>query len=451
MGNEPAGPLIAGIAAATATLAGIAASRLAPVGRSGFVARSTGEMVWSTSLGVPTGARCVIETAYKPLGAEVVGFDDGMTMLMAERGNKGVRLGDRVRATHGVVAAAVGEALLGRVLDAYGDPLDGGAPADAAEHWPLTGKPINPMARARIARPFDIGIRTINGLATLGRGMRLGLFAGSGVGKSTLLGMAARHADADCVIVAMIGERGREVREFVEDHLGEMLGRSVVVASAADSPPLARLHGAQRAAAIAEYFRARGRHVLFLVDSLTRLAMAGREIGLAIGEPPTTKGYPPSVFGQLSAYVERAGNGGEAEGSITAIYTVLVEADDHIGDPVADAARSVLDGHIVLSRKSGESGIYPPIDPAMSLSRPMSSLVSEAHNAAATRFRLLWARLEQKRELVDIGAYAPGRDPVLDDALGRSARMEAFLRQGRHDKVPLEQSVEALRRAVEEA
>ena len=450
MGNEPAARFLAAIEAAAARQAEIAAGGFAPVCRSGFVVRCAGEMLWSTSLGVPTGARCVIETTYKPLGAEVVGFDDGMTMLMAERGNKGVRLGDRVTATHGVVAAAVGDALLGRVLDAYGDPLDGGAPVSAEEHWPLTGKPVNPMAKARISLPFDIGIRTVNGLATLGRGMRVGLFAGSGVGKSTLLGMAARHAEVDCVVVAMIGERGREVREFVEDHLGEMLGRSVVVASAAGEPALARLHGAQRAAAIAEYFRARGRHVLFLVDSLTRLAMAGREIGLSVGEPPTTKGYPPSVFGALAAYVERAGNGSDAQGSITAIYTVLVEADDHIGDPIADAARSVLDGHIVLSRRSSEAGIYPPIDPAMSLSRPMPTLISDAHNAAAMRFRLLWSRLEQKRELVDIGAYAPGRDPILDDALGRSPRMEAYLRQGRHDKVSLELSVAALRRAVEE-
>jgi flagellum-specific ATP synthase len=450
MGREQAAPFLMALSAATALRAEIAASGLTPVSRSGFVVRCAGEIMWSTSLGVPTGARCMIEAAYKPLGAEVVGFDDGMTMLMAERGNKGVRLGDRVTATHGVVAAAVGDALLGRVLDAYGDSLDGGPPPGTEEHWPLTGKPLNPMARVRITRPFDIGIRTINGLATLGRGMRVGLFAGSGVGKSTLLGMAARHAEVDCVVVAMIGERGREIREFVEDHLGDMLSRSVVVASAADSPPLARLHGAQRAAAIAEYFRACGRHVLFLVDSLTRLAMAGREIGLSVGEPPTTKGYPPSVFGQLAAYVERAGNGSDAQGSITAIYTVLVEADDHIGDPVADAARSVLDGHIVLSRRSSESGIYPPIDPASSLSRPMPGLVSEAHNAAAVRFRLLWARLEQKRELVDIGAYAPGRDSVLDDALARSARMEAFLRQGRHDKVPLEPSAAALRRAVED-
>ena len=450
MGNEPGETLLATLAATVAARMEIAANGLEPVRRSGFVLRSTGETIWSTNLAVPTGARCVIETAYGPLGAEAVGFDDGMMILMAERSSKGVQFGDRVRASHGVVAASVGEALLGRVLDAYGDPLDGGAPPKTTEYWPLAGTPINPMTRARIARPFDIGIRAINGLATLGRGMRVGLFAGSGVGKSTLLGMAARHAEVDCVVATMIGERGREVREFVEDHLREALTRSVVVASAADQPPLARVLGAQRAAAVAEYFRARGRNVLFLVDSLTRLAMAGREIGLSVGEPPATKGFPPSVFGQLASYVERAGNGNDGQGSITAIYTVLVEADDHIGDPIADAARSVLDGHIVLSRKSSEAGIYPPIDAAMSLSRPMPALVSEEHNAAALRFRLLWSRLEQKRELIDIGAYAPGRDLILDDALAHSTRMESFLRQDKRIKVPLDQSVAGLCRAVEE-
>lgn len=442
---------LASVREAAARRAGALAGSLVPAARAGFVVRCAGEMLWSTNLGQPTGARCVVEADHKRIGAEVVGFDDDMTMLMTERGHQGTRPGCRVTVHSGEAAVAVGDTLLGRVLDAYGDPLDGGDIPDARERWPVSGKPINPMVRERITRPFDVGVRTINGLTTLGRGMRIGLFAGSGVGKSTLLGMAAQYAEADCVVVALIGERGREVREFVEDHIGKTLRRSVVIASAADSPPLARFHGAQRAAAIAEYFRARGRHVVFLVDSLTRFAMAEREIGLAVGEPPASRGYPPSVFGQLAAYVERAGNGGAGEGSITAIYTVLVEADDHIGDPIADTARSVLDGHIVLSRKIAEAGIYPPIDPAMSLSRPMPSLVAAEHNAAAMRFRLLWSRLQQKRELVDIGAYARGRDPVFDDALSRSQRMEAFLQQDRHDRVSLDTAVAALRRAVEES
>lgn len=449
-GCAEVGRFLPSVREAAARRARALAGYLVPAVRAGFIVRCAGEMLWSTDLGQPTGARCLVEADHKRIGAEVVGFGDGMTMLMTERGHEGTRPGCRVIVRSGEAAVAVGDALLGRVLDAYGDPLDGEDVPDARGRWPLSGKPINPMVRERISQPFDVGVRTINGLATLGRGMRIGLFAGSGVGKSTLLGMAARYAEADCVVGALIGERGREVREFVEDHLGKTLSRSVIIASAADSPPLARFHGAQRAAAIAEYFRARGQHVLLLVDSLTRFAMAGREIGLAVGEPPASHGYPPSVFGQLAAYVERAGNGGAGEGSITAIYTVLVEADDHVGDPIADSARSVLDGHVVLSRRVAEVGIYPPIDPAISLSRPMSSLVSSRHIAAAMRFRLLWSRLQQKRELVDIGAYARGRDPVFDDAIGRSQRMEAFLQQARHDKVSLDAAVAALRRAVEE-
>lgn len=417
--------------------------------RSGRVVRSSGEMIWSTNLGAPIGARCdVLTQDAGGLAAEVVGFDDRATLLMAERGVQGVRLGDVVTATQGVVAAMVGENLLGRVVDSYGDPLDGRPLPDTGVYWPLAGVPINPLSRQRITEVLDVGVRAINAMATVGRGMRAGLFAGSGVGKSTLLGMMARHAGADCVVIAMIGERGREVREFIEDHLGASIARSVVVVSAADSPPLARVHGAMRAASIAEYFRDRGRHVLFLVDSLTRLAMAGREIGLSVGEPAATKGYPPSVFGQLAAYVERAGNGGPGQGSITGLYTVLVEADDHVGDPVADVARSVLDGHIVLSRRSSEAGIYPPIDLTMSLSRPMSSIVTADHAAAAARFRLLWSRFLEKRELIDIGAYASGRDPVLDQAIAHMPRMEAFLRQTAAQKISIADSIEGLRRAI---
>ena len=418
--------------------------------RYGFVTRCSGEVITCTDLQVPIGTRCVVSGEAGEIGAEVVGFDDSAVMLMAERTAKGIRRGDRVRATHAATLAAVGDALLGRVLDAYGDPLDDLGPIGETRRWPLAGVPVNPMARARIAEPFDIGVRAINGITTLARGMRVGLFAGSGVGKSSLLGMATRHSEADRVVVAMIGERGREVREFIEDHIGEARKRTVVVVSAADSPPLARVAGAWRAAAIAEEFRSRGLQVLFLVDSLTRFAMAGREIGLAIGEPAASKGYPPSVFGQLAALVERAGAGAEGAGTITALYTVLVEADDHVGDPVADAARSVLDGHIVLSRRQSEAGIYPPIEVSMSLSRPMDSVVSQEHAAMARRFRLLWSRLQEKRELVYIGAYAPGRDPLFDDALARAGAMEAYVRQETARKVSLPEAVNALRVAVAE-
>jgi flagellum-specific ATP synthase len=269
------------------------------------------------------------------------------------------------------------------------------------------------------------------------------------VGKTTLLGMMARHAAADVVVVGMIGERGREIREFVEDHLGAAKGRSVVVASPADDTALGQVHGAYRAAAMAEFFRDQGCHVLLVVDSLTRLAMALREIGLAVGEPPAAKGYPPSVFGALAAYVERAGNGGAAQGSITAIYTVLVEGDDHVGDPVADTARSVLDGHIMLSRALAEAAIFPPIDIAASLSRPMQALVTPEHQALAARFRALWARRAEKQDIIDLGAYAAGRDPLLDEALRRQPAMEAVLRQNLADAVRLPASVAALRAALE--
>lgn len=422
--------------------------RLHPAERSSVVLRSEGEVVYASHLDVPIGARCTVRTVEGDIGAEVVGFEGRVSVLMADSSLHGLRLGDRVIARTGSAMIAVGDALLGRILDAYGGALDRLPPPVTGETWPLDGVKINPMERERLSRPLDVGVGAINAITTLGSGMRTGLFAGSGVGKSTLLGMTARYADADCVVLAMIGERGREVREFVEDHLGDALQRSVVVVSAADSPPLARVLGAQRAASIAEYFRAQGRNVLLLVDSLTRLAMAGREIGLAVGEPPATRGYPPSVLTRLVEFVERAGMGAAGEGSITGIYTVLVEGDDHVLDPVADVARSVLDGHIVLSRKMSEAGIYPPIDLSMSLSRPMPSLVPSAHMQDALRFRLLWSRLIEKRELVDIGAYVPGRDPVLDEALDRQPAMEAFLRQGASDRVSLESAVNGMRRAI---
>jgi len=423
-------------------------SGLAPVERSGAILRTDGEVVMASNLGAPIGSRCRIETAVGTIGAEIVGFNGRTTLLMADHSLKGLQLGDRVTTSPGTVSVMVGDGLMGRVLDAYGEPLDDKPLLETGEAWPLDGKPINPMHRARMTRPLDVGVRAINGISTIGVGMRAGLFAGSGVGKSTLLGMIARHAEVDCVVLAMVGERGREVREFIDDHLRDALERSVVIVSAADSPPLARMLGAQRAASIAEAFRASGKHVLLLVDSLTRLAMAGREIGLSVGEPPATRGYPPSVFARLAAYVERAGMGREGEGSITGLYTVLVEGDDHVGDPVADSARSVLDGHIVLSRRMSEAGVYPPIDLSMSLSRPMPSLVEESHNDAAVRFRFLWSRLMEKRELVDIGAYAPGRDPVLDDALARAVNMEGFLRQASAENVSLPTSVEELRKIV---
>jgi flagellum-specific ATP synthase len=420
-----------------------------PVRRYGRIVRSNGEVLHASGIRAPIGSRCLIESENSPdLAAEVVGFEEGVLLIMPEQGTRGVTRGARVHVESRAPAPLMGNGLLGRVTDARGLPLDGLPPPDVSQPWPLLGIPVNPMARTRIAQVFDVGVSAINALATMGRGMRIGLFAGSGVGKTTLLGMMARHARADVVVVGMIGERGREIREFIEDHLGNARPRSVVVASPADDTALGRLHGAYRAASIAEYFRDQGRHVLLVVDSLTRLAMALREIGLAAGEPPATKGYPPSVFGALSAYVERAGNGTAAQGSITAIYTVLVEGDDHVGDPVADTARSVLDGHIVLSRVLAEAAMYPPIDIVASLSRPMPGLVTPEHHRLASRFRALWARRAEKQDIIDLGAYAPGRDPLLDEAIRRAPAMEAVVRQDMHDAVPLPVSLQALQAAL---
>lgn len=399
--------------------------------RLGRVIQTSGEIVSVTGLPAPTGARCLIEAADGQwLPAEVVGFDTEALKLMPQGGTRGITRGARVRQAETTQMPAVGWGLLGRIIDGEGQPLDGSALPELAHHWPLLGKAINPMERERITEVMDCGVRSINALTTLGVGMRMGLFAGSGVGKSTLLGMMARHARADIVVVAMIGERGREVREFIDKALGHAaLERAVVVAAPADTSALSRIHAAHRACSVAEFFRSEGQRVLLLMDSLTRLAMAGREIGLATGEPQAMRGYPPSTFSLIASYLERAGQGREGEGSITGIYTVLVEGDDHVADPVADTARATLDGHIVLNRAIAESGLYPPLDPEASLSRVMNDIVDNAHRQVALRFRTLWSRLQQKRDLLDIGAYQPGSDPVLDEAVNKRDVMESLLRQ----------------------
>jgi flagellum-specific ATP synthase len=342
----------------------------------------------------------------------------------------------------------VGDALLGRVIDGAGNPLDGRGPLRYDGRQRLEGEPINPLAREPIRQPLDVGVRSINALFTAGRGQRLGLFAGSGVGKSTLLGMMTRFTKADVIVLGLIGERGREVKEFVEDNLGaEGLARSVVVATPADASPLLRLHGAWRATAIAEHFRERGFQVLLLMDSLTRFAQAQREIGLAIGEPPATKGYPPSVFARLPQLIERAGTGTAGGGSITAFYTVLAEGDDE-NDPIVDAARAILDGHIMLSRTMAEGGIYPPIDPESSISRSMSRVTSRQHRAAAQAFREIYGCYQRNRDLVTVGAYRPGSDPALDRALRLWPKIEAFLKQPTDTPVSFQESIAQLETLV---
>jgi flagellum-specific ATP synthase len=421
------------------------AARDAGVIVEGKLSRVAGMTLEAVGCEAALGARCLIEgTGGNSVEAEVVGFSGVRLFLMPTGTLSGVMPNARVIPTRSVARVAVGDALLGRVIDGAGNPLDGRGPVHWEARARLEAEPINPLARQPIRQPLDVGVRSINALFTAGRGQRLGLFAGSGVGKSTLLGMMTRFTRADVIVVGLIGERGREVKEFVEDNLGVAgLARSVVVATPADCSPLLRLHGAWRATAIAEHFRAQGLDVLLLMDSLTRFAQAQREIGLAIGEPPATKGYPPSVFGRLPQLIERAGTGAEGGGAITAFYTVLAEGDDE-NDPIVDAARAILDGHIMLSREIAESGIYPPIDVESSVSRSMSRIASPQHLAAAQKFREIVACYMRNRDLITVGAYRPGSDPQLDRAVRLWPRIEAFLRQPTDQAVGFEESIAQL-------
>jgi flagellum-specific ATP synthase len=415
----------------------------------GQLTRVAGMTLEAVGCEAALGARCLIEgQAGGSIDAEVVGFAGDRLFLMPTGHLGGIKPNARVAPTRSVARVGVGDALLGRVIDGAGVPLDGRGPLRCTSRRRLDVEPTNPLGRQPIDQSLDVGVRSINALLTAGRGQRLGLFAGSGVGKSTLLGMMTRFTRADVIVVGLVGERGREVKEFVEDSLGTAgLARSVVVATPADCSPLLRLHGAWRATSIAEYFRDQGRHVLLLMDSLTRFAQAQREIGLAIGEPPATKGYPPSVFARLPQLVERAGTGAAGGGSITAFYTVLAEGDDE-NDPIVDAARAILDGHIMLARPMAEAGIYPPVDPETSVSRCMSRISSPQHRAAAQRFREIYSHYQRHRDLITVGAYRPGGDPLLDRAVRLWPRIEAFLRQPTDTPVGLEESIAQLEALV---
>ena len=370
--------------------------------------------------------------------AEAVGFRDRRVLLMPLQGTSGLALGAVVTATGRRLAVGCGEGLLGRVLDGLGRPLDGRAPAPVERWRPAEGEPPSPLERAPIREPLPVGVRAIDALLTCGRGQRLGIFAGSGVGKSTLLGMLCRHTAADVAVVALIGERGREVGEFIEADLGrQALGRSVVVVATSDQPPVVRLKATLVATTIAEHFRDRGAHVLLVMDSLTRYAQAMREVGLASGEPPTSRGYTPSVFAALPRLLERSGCA--RRGSITGFYTVLVEGDD-LNEPVADAVRGLLDGHIVLSRALAERGHFPAIDVLRSVSRLADRLVDGEHAQAARRVRGVLATYQQAEDLVDIGAYRPGTTAAIDTALRWIEPVRAFLRQARDERAPWEES-----------
>ena len=427
-------------------------SAFSGVRRYGRLTRATGLVMEAVGLTLPIGTLCRVERDGAHGGdsveSEVVGFNGQVLYLMPLENVDGILPGARIYApdtgtTKGKVLP-LGRSLLGRVLDARARPLDGLPAPDTHQRGALFSTPFNPLLRDPIKSVLDVGVRAINGLLTVGRGQRMGLFAGSGVGKSVLLGMMARYTKADVIVVGLIGERGREVKDFIENILGkEGLSRAVVIAAPADVSPILRMQGADYATRIAEDFRDQGLNVLLIMDSLTRYAMAQREIALAIGEPPATKGYPPSVFARLPALVERAGNGMQDGGSITAFYTVLTEGDDQ-QDPIADAARAILDGHVVLSRRLAEAGHYPAIDIEASISRAMTELIAPAHYKKVQRFKQLLSAWQRNRDLISVGAYAAGSDPLLDRAIELYPQMELFLQQGIYDHSEYEASFAAL-------
>ncbi len=433
-----------------------------PMQVSGRITRVAGLVMEAVGLKLAVGSACTVPLQNGSIvEAEVVGFENDRLFLMPQSAVEGIVPGARVfpvelvqtlpklgqvnhprrrpsdRARH----LPVGPELLGRVLDGAGRPLDNLGPLNTHHSAPINVRPCNPLSREPITEILDVGVRAINALLTVGRGQRMGLFAGSGVGKSVLLGMMARYTSADVIVVGLIGERGREVKEFIEQILGSAgLARSVVVAAPADTPPLMRLQGAAYATTIAEHFRDKGQNVLLIMDSLTRYAMAQREIALAIGEPPATKGYPPSVFAKLPILVERAGNGQSGGGSITAFYTVLTEGDDQ-QDPIADAARAILDGHIVLDRSLAEAGHYPAIDIEQSISRAMHNITTPEHQQLIRKLKQLYSRYERSRDLISVGAYSAGSDPLLDEAIALHSKIAIFLEQGIPERVGIKESL----------
>ncbi|WP_291009027.1 flagellar protein export ATPase FliI [Hydrogenophaga sp.] len=437
----------------------------------GTLTRLAGLVLEAVGLRVPVGSQCLIANGAKPpVLAEVVGFSNDRAFLMPAGDTHGLssgatvtplapyrtvpRIGQENRPPspndRGVLRLPLGGGLLGRVVDPHGQPMDHMGPITHVDVEALDRAPLNAMDRDPVREPLDTGVRAINALLTVGRGQRIGLFAGSGVGKSVLLGMMARYTQADVIVVGLIGERGREVKEFIEDILGEEgRKRSVVVAAPADAPPLVRMQGASYATAIAERFRDDGLHVLLLMDSLTRYAMAQREIALAIGEPPATKGYPPSCFAKLPQLVERSGNGLNGVGSITAFYTVLSEGDDQ-QDPIADAARAILDGHIVLSRALAESGHFPAIDVEASASRVMHNVANAQHLELARRFRNLYSRYMKSRDLIQLGAYVAGSDPETDRAILLYPDLQRFLIQDMRESASLPDSLALLGKALQD-
>jgi len=415
----------------------------------GRITRSVGLTLEAVGLKVSVGKQCeVINSDGRCIEAEVVGFSGDRVFLMPIKRVEGLQPGARVVPVAAQQGMRIGPQLLGRVINGIGQPLDNKGPLMGDEFLDFNPHEINPLQRHPISETLDVGIRAINALITVGRGQRLGLMAGSGVGKSVLMGMMTKFTTADIVVVGLIGERGREVKEFIDHILGEEgLRRAVVVASPADDAPLMRLRASQLSSRIAEYYRDQGLNVLLLMDSLTRYAQAQREIALAIGEPPATKGYPPSVFAKIPQLVERAGNADKGAGSITAFYTVLTEGDD-LQDPIADSARAILDGHVVLSRRLAEEGIYPAIDVEASISRAMQNIVPEEHLKNMQRFKQLLSRYQQNRDLISIGAYTQGADAETDAAIERFPHLRAFIQQGLNQRVLMPESIANLQSVI---
>ncbi len=420
-----------------------------PIKVYGRVVEITGILIKATGLRVSIGEACKIYTGEAvPVDAEVVGFKDGMVLLMAVGDLSRIMPGSRVLSVGKRQYVRVGPALIGRIIDGMGNPIDGKGPINGAD-YPLFSSSPNPLKRQRINTPIDLGVRAINGLLTCGKGQRVGIMAGTGVGKSVLMGMMAKYTDAGINVIALIGERGREVREFIERNLADGIEKSVVIVSTSEQPPLIKLRAAFTATAVAEYFRSQGEDVLLFMDSLTRVAQAQREIGLASGEPPTTKGYTPSVFAVLSKVLERAGTS-EGRGSITGLYTVLVEGDD-LSDPVADISMSILDGHIVLSRELAMQNHYPSIDVLRSVSRVMPDIVDHKHKECIEKFVEALAVYHKYEDMINLGAYKEGANPKVDYALRMIDKLRTYLRQGMNERRDYTDSLQGLYCIFDEA
>jgi flagellum-specific ATP synthase len=420
--------------------------KINPISYRGQVKKVVGLTIEASGPEVNIGDLCMIEGQNKQIPAEVVGFKDHAVLLMPLGHMEGIGPGNAVTASGNPLSVGVGEGLMGRVLDGLGKPIDSLPDIQIEQYVPVFNQPPHPLERARISEPLGLGVKVLDGLLTLGKGQRVGLFAGSGVGKSTLMGMIARNTEAQVNVIALIGERGREVREFIERDLGEEgLKRSVLVVATSDQPAMLRVKGAFVATAIAEYFRDQGKDVLLFMDSLTRFAMAQREVGLAAGEPPVSRGYTPSVFALLPSLLERAGNAGK--GSITAVYSVLVDGDD-LSEPVTDAARGILDGHVVLSRALANKNQYPAVDVLSSISRLMNEIVSPEHKLSAINFRKVLSTYTEVEDLIHIGAYNKGSNEEIDYAIDSMANMKEFIAQEVNENISYQETVERIRKVL---